>query len=195
MTSNPVLIGRSEDPFRFGMPVHIVPTARRRHRALFRANGSGKSSLIRNMLTQDILAGHGVTVVDPHGQMGEEILDDQVRRHRTNDVIYFNPKNPERVFALNLLECRPEGQRGLIVSLEEDHTHTPGTGQTFSGLTGRTSGSPVELTTYALRRKRHQPFPVYPKSPTTESQDHEDPCRRNRRRSEEPNCYLGCDVA
>lgn len=112
MTFDPVLIGTSEDPFRFGAPVHIVPAARRRHLALFGASGAGKSSLMRNMLAEDILAGHGVTVVDPHGQLVEDILDNHIPRHRTNDVIYFNPKDRERAFALSLLVCRREGQRG-----------------------------------------------------------------------------------
>jgi hypothetical protein len=116
MTFDPVLIGSSEDPFRFGMPVHIVPAARRRHLALFGASGAGKSSLMRNMIAEDILAGHGLTVVDPHGQLVEDILDNHIPRHRTNDVIYFNPKNRERAFALNLLDCRREEQRGLVVS-------------------------------------------------------------------------------
>ena len=116
MTFDPVLIGSSEDPFRFGTPVHIVPAARRRHLALFGASGAGKSSLMRNMLAEDILAGHGVTVVDPHGQLVEDILGNHIPRHRTNDVIYFNPKDPDRAFALNLLDCRREGQRGLVVS-------------------------------------------------------------------------------
>jgi DNA helicase HerA-like ATPase len=116
MTFNPVLIGSSEDPYRFGTPVHIVPAARRRHLALFGASGAGKSSLMRNMLAEDILAGHGVTVVDPHGQLVEDILENHIPRHRTNDVIYFNPKDPTRAFALNLLDCRREGQRGLVVS-------------------------------------------------------------------------------
>ena len=116
MISDPVLIGSSEDPYRFGMPVHIVPAARRRHLALFGASGAGKSSLMRNMIAEDIVAGHGLTVVDPHGQLVEDILDNHIPRHRTNDVIYFNPKNRERAFALNLLDCRRSEQCGLVVS-------------------------------------------------------------------------------
>jgi DNA helicase HerA-like ATPase len=50
-----------------------VPDARGRHLAVFGASGSGKSTLFRNMLPEDILAGHGVTVVDPHGQLVDEI--------------------------------------------------------------------------------------------------------------------------
>jgi hypothetical protein len=68
------------------------------------------------MIAEDILAGHGLTVVDPHGQLVEDILENHVPRERTNDVIYFNPKDPERAFALNLLDCRRKEQRGLVVS-------------------------------------------------------------------------------
>jgi hypothetical protein len=116
MHLDPVLIGSSEDAFHHGKPVYIVPAARRRHLALFGGTGSGKSTLLRNMLAEDIAAGHGVTVVDPHGQLVEDILENHIPRHRTNDVIYFNPKDRERAFALNMLDCRRSDQRGLVVS-------------------------------------------------------------------------------
>ncbi|HTR35817.1 MAG TPA: DUF87 domain-containing protein [Bryobacteraceae bacterium] len=116
MRLDPVLIGRSEDAFRTGRPVYIVPDARRRHLALFGASGAGKSSLLRNILASDIAAGHGVTVVDPHGQLVDEVLENHIPRHRTNDVVYFNPKDRDRAFALNLLDGRRKEQRGLVVS-------------------------------------------------------------------------------
>jgi hypothetical protein len=116
MRLNPVLIGSSEDAFHHGRPIHIVPDARRRHLAVFGGSGSGKSTLFRNMLAGDIAAGHGVTVVDPHGQLVEELLDNHIPRRRTNDVIYFNPKDQEHAFALNMLDCRRPDQRGLVVS-------------------------------------------------------------------------------
>ncbi|HEY4360365.1 MAG TPA: DUF87 domain-containing protein [Bryobacteraceae bacterium] len=112
----PVIIGASEDAYHRGRTVCIVPEARRRHLAVFGGSGSGKSTLFRNMLAEDIAAGHGVTVVDPHGQLVDEILDNHIPRHRTNDVIYFNPKDQARAFALNMLDCRRGEQRGLVVS-------------------------------------------------------------------------------
>jgi hypothetical protein len=116
MHLDPVLIGSSEDAYHHGRPISIVPDARRRHLAVFGGSGSGKSTLFRNMLAGDIAAGHGVTVVDPHGQLVEELLENHIPRHRTNDVIYFNPKDQERAFALNMLDCRRADQRGLVVS-------------------------------------------------------------------------------
>ncbi len=116
MQLHPVLIGLSEDAYHHGRPISIVPAARRRHLAVFGGSGSGKSTLFRNMLAGDIAAGHGVTVVDPHGQLVEEIIENHIPRHRTNDVIYFNPKDQTRAFALNMLDCRRSDQRGLVVS-------------------------------------------------------------------------------
>lgn len=109
-------VGASAEAFSQGQPVHIVPAARRRHVGIFGGTGSGKSTLLRNMIASDIAAGLGVTVVDPHGQLVEDVLENHVPQHRSNDVIYFNAKDQARALALNLLECpRPE-QHGLIVS-------------------------------------------------------------------------------
>ena len=116
MSLHPVLIGSSEDAYHHGSPVYIVPDARRRHLALFGTTGAGKSSLLRNILAADIAAGYGVTVVDPHGQLVEDVLENHIPRHRTNDVIYFNPKDRDRAFALNMLDCPRPDQRGLVVS-------------------------------------------------------------------------------
>ncbi len=117
MHLNPALIGSSEDAYHYGKPIHIAPAARRRHCAIFGGSGAGKSTLLRNIVADDIAAGHGVTVVDPHGQLVEEILANHIPRGRTNDVIYFNPKDEERAFALNMLDCRRPEQRALVVSI------------------------------------------------------------------------------
>src|ERR1700691_6089178 len=116
MSLQPMLIGSSEDAFHEGRPIYIVPAARRRHLALFGGSGSGKDTLLRNMLAGEIAAGHGVTVIDPHSQLVEDILDNHIPRHRTNDVIYFNPKDQERAFGFHLLECPRPPQRCLVVS-------------------------------------------------------------------------------
>src|SRR6202521_2459634 len=116
MPLHSVPIGVSEHVYHQGRQVRIVPDARRRHLAVFGGSGSGKSTLFRNMLAVDIAAGHGVTVVDPHGQLVDEILENHIPRRRTNDVIYFNPKDLKRAFALNMLDCPRPDQRGLVVS-------------------------------------------------------------------------------
>jgi len=115
MDLEPVLIGRGDELYN-AEPLYIVPEARRRHLAIFGGTGAGKSTLLRGMIASDIAAGLGCTVTDPHGQLVEDTLDNHIPRHRSNDIIYFNPKDPERCLGLNLLDCpRPE-QRPLVVS-------------------------------------------------------------------------------
>jgi Helicase HerA, central domain/TraM recognition site of TraD and TraG len=111
-------IGTKDDNFFQDSPpaFTIPPETRRKHMAIFGATGAGKSTLLRNMIAWDIASGLGVTVVDPHGQLIEDILENHIPRHRTNDVVYCNPKDQTRAFALNLLDsARPE-QRGLVVA-------------------------------------------------------------------------------
>jgi hypothetical protein len=87
----------------FVKPEFSVPAeARRKHMALFGGTGTGKSALMRNMIATDIASGIGCTVIDPHGQLVEELLDNHIPRSRTDDVIYFNPKDPGRAIPLNL---------------------------------------------------------------------------------------------
>lgn len=115
MDLEPVLIGRGDELYN-GEPLYIVPEARRRHLAIFGGTGAGKSTLLRGMIASDIAAGLGCTVVDPHGQLVDEVLENHVPRRRSNDIIYFNPKDPDRCLGLNLLDCpRPE-QHPLVVS-------------------------------------------------------------------------------
>jgi hypothetical protein len=114
---DPLPIGIKEDSLlNEGEAFAILPEARRKHMAIFGATGAGKSTLLRNMIAWDIAAGAGVTVVDPHGGLIDDILENHIPKHRVNDVIYFNPKDHKRALAVNMLECpRPE-QRGLVVS-------------------------------------------------------------------------------
>ncbi len=109
-------IGTKEGTFDTGETLAILTKVRQKHMAIFGTTGAGKSTLLRNMIAWDIAAGTGVTVVDPHGGLVDDILDNHIPRHRINDVIYFNPKDLDRALGINILECpRPE-QRGLAVS-------------------------------------------------------------------------------
>jgi len=117
-------IGTHEDNL-FGKPEFSVPAdARRKHMALFGGTGTGKSTLLANMAAADLDAGTGISVVDPHGGLCEEILTNHIPRSRKNDVILFDPKDRAHALALNVLDCpRPE-QRGLVVSHVVSIFHT-----------------------------------------------------------------------
>lgn len=94
---------------------YIIPETRTRHTALFGKSGVGKTTLLRNMVLWDIWNGSGVTVIDPHGQLIDDLLE-HIPRSRTNDVIYFKPADLERVASFNILEKVPRAYQPLIVS-------------------------------------------------------------------------------
>src|SRR5581483_4294334 len=93
----------------------ISPETRRKHLAIFGATGAGKSTLMRNMIAWDIAAGDGVSVIDPHGQLIDDILNHHIPSSRTGDVIYFNPKDSDRAIPLNLLDSPGREFDGLVV--------------------------------------------------------------------------------
>jgi len=88
---------------------------RRRHMYLIGKTGTGKSTALENMIYQDIQMGHGVAIVDPHGDLAERALD-FVPANRINDVVYFNPADTENPFAFNVLERVDSSQRHLVAS-------------------------------------------------------------------------------
>jgi DNA helicase HerA-like ATPase len=77
--------------------------------------GTGKSTLIENMIISDIQAGNGLALVDPHGDLAENILH-YIPKERIEDVIYFNPADIEYPIAFNPLEKSHPDTRHLIAS-------------------------------------------------------------------------------
>ncbi len=88
---------------------------RRKHVYIIGKTGMGKTTLLENMTIQDILAGRGVAVVDPHGEYADKMLD-FIPSHRVNDVIYFNPADTGYPVAFNIMEKVGEDQRHLVSS-------------------------------------------------------------------------------
>ena len=80
---------------------------RRHHVYVIGKSGTGKTTLLRNMILQDIEAGRGVGVIDPHGDLASELLD-YIPRSRTDDVVYFDPADEECSVAFNLLANVPK---------------------------------------------------------------------------------------
>ena len=95
--------------------VNINLEDRRRHVYIIGKTGTGKSELLKEMIKQDIRAGHGVCVIDPHG----DLIDDTLKfipPQRAEDVIYFDPADVERPMGLNLLEASSEDQKHFIAA-------------------------------------------------------------------------------
>lgn len=88
---------------------------RTRHMYIIGKTGMGKSTLLENMLIQDIQNGEGVCFIDPHGSSAEMLLQ-HIPEHRIKDVVYFAPHDMEFPIALNVLEQVDENQRHLVAN-------------------------------------------------------------------------------
>lgn len=87
---------------------------RRRHFYLVGQTGTGKSSLLREIIRQDIEAGEGVGVIDPHGELIDAALAN-IPKERIEDVVLFEPFNLDRPTGLNMLEYETPEQKDFAV--------------------------------------------------------------------------------
>jgi hypothetical protein len=96
-------------------PVGIKAADRRQHLYVIGKTGSGKTTLLRNMLVQHIALGHGVGLIDPHGDLAAELLD-QIPSSRADHLVYFNPGDLDFPVGLNLLANVAPDDRHLVAS-------------------------------------------------------------------------------
>ena len=83
--------------------VYMTKEDRLRHFYVIGQTGTGKTTLLKNMIIQDIQNGEGVCMIDPHGADIQDILA-SIPPNRYEDLIYFDPSYTERPMALNMLE-------------------------------------------------------------------------------------------
>lgn len=86
---------------------------RRRHLYLIGQTGTGKSTLLLNLLSQDFESGAGVALLDPHGDLARAALD-HIPRWRTNDLVYIDPADIERPIGFNPLSRVPPDLAPII---------------------------------------------------------------------------------
>jgi len=104
------LAGRAGDDVVLGVNVHrgirmrvgMDESARFRHTYVIGQTGTGKSTLLSQMILSDIGAGRGVAVLDPHGPLAEEILA-RIPLERLNDVVFFDVTDSQRPIGFNPL--------------------------------------------------------------------------------------------
>lgn len=72
---------------------------KQKHTLILGATGSGKSTLLKNIFNQDIKNNHGITLIDPHGDLARDIFIDN---KEVKDIIYFDPLISN--IRINLLE-------------------------------------------------------------------------------------------
>lgn len=88
---------------------------RGRHIWVVGKTGTGKSTLIANMVIDDIKKGRGVGVIDPHGDLVETVLN-YIPSDRINQTVYFNPADREFPLVINPLEVKNKEEGELVVS-------------------------------------------------------------------------------
>lgn len=96
-------------------PFGLCRADRRQHVYCVGKTGTGKSTLLRNLILQDIHAGEGVGLIDPHGDLAQDVLD-HIPPWRTDDVVYFSPADLEFPVGFNLLQDAPPERRHRIAS-------------------------------------------------------------------------------
>ncbi|MDO8483084.1 MAG: type IV secretion system DNA-binding domain-containing protein [bacterium] len=97
--------------------IFMTKEDRLRHFYVIGQTGTGKTTLLKNMIIQDIQNGEGVCMIDPHGADIQDILA-SIPPNRYEDLIYFDPSYTERPMALNMLEydLRYPEQKTFVVN-------------------------------------------------------------------------------
>ena len=99
-------------------PIGLTLEERRRHAYIIGATGTGKTTLLMQMIYKDIQKGKGLAIIDPHGDLAEKLIG-VIPENRIKDVIYFNPYDIEFPIGLNVLEI-PKGLSNVELQREKD---------------------------------------------------------------------------
>jgi hypothetical protein len=84
-------------------PIGMSLEQRQKHTYVIGKTGTGKTTLLTSSIYQDMVNGKGLAVLDPHGDMFQELLS-LVPKHRQKDIIVFDPSDREYPIGLNLLD-------------------------------------------------------------------------------------------
>lgn len=88
---------------------------RLRHTHLIGATGTGKSTLLRSLIRQDLVSGRGIGLLDPHGDLADEVLG-LVPESRLGEVVLFDPSDEEFPVGFNVLRAHSDRERNLLAS-------------------------------------------------------------------------------
>jgi Type IV secretion-system coupling protein DNA-binding domain len=109
-----ILLGENEHAGETGA-VRLTPEQRTRHAHIIGASGTGKSTLLFNLIQQDIQNGEGVAVLDPHGDLIDRICG-IIPPERIDDVVLVDPSDPEYSVGFNILSAHSELEKNLLAS-------------------------------------------------------------------------------
>lgn len=107
-----VTLGRvcfRNERFKFGMDLE----ARRRHLWILGKTGMGKSTLLKNIMRQDMERGRSFALIEPHGDLAADVLA-CVPKRRKNDIIYFDPADDSNRVRFNPLMVSDSSDKTLV---------------------------------------------------------------------------------
>ena len=97
------------------VPVRLSAEQRTRHTHIIGASGTGKSTLLFNLIRQDIEKGEGIAVLDPHGDLIDRILG-IIPPERINDVVLLDPADESHSVGFNILSAHSNLEKNLLAS-------------------------------------------------------------------------------
>lgn len=138
-------------------PIGLTDDERSRHMYLIGQTGSGKSTAIYHVASGDIAKGRGLAVIDPHGDLAEDLLAN-VPESRINDLIYFNPFDIKYPIGINLLEL-PTGLDEDEMELEKELA-CESVVSVFRRIFNKDDNNDAHRIEYVLRNAIHTAFTV-----------------------------------
>lgn len=97
------------------LPFGIKQPDRRSHMYILGKTGTGKSTLLETLLRQDLAAGRGVALIDPHGDLVQQVVA-HLPADRQSDLIYFNVPDTSQVLGFNPLEPVSPAKRAVAAA-------------------------------------------------------------------------------
>ena len=98
----------------FDQPVLLDEKSRRQHAYIVGQTGTGKTTLMKSMIQADMEAGHGLAVIDPHGELYQDLLN-LIPENRMEDVILFNPADYLFPIGFNILEVKDDEEQDFVL--------------------------------------------------------------------------------
>jgi hypothetical protein len=111
---HPLHLGTNEHQNEF-VSVTLSDDQRTRHMHVIGSSGSGKSTLLLNMIKQDMENGHGLCVLDPHGDLIDDVIK-HIPESRLDDIILFDPSDADFPVAFNILDAKTELEKTILSS-------------------------------------------------------------------------------
>jgi hypothetical protein len=96
------------------LPIAISDQDRHRHMYVVGQTGTGKTTLLKNMILSDMRNGKGLAVIDPHGDLYNDLLR-MVPQHRMDDVVLFDATDMDHPAGFNMLECKTPQERHFVM--------------------------------------------------------------------------------